>query len=81
MNNYFFHKTDLFALHETVMFSATFLMSVYLFLPQKMDLGPCSKIHEAALKADFELASKKRDFGYDIDVSITTSSRSYFYVI
>lgn len=34
-----------------------------------MDLGPCSKIHEAALKADFELASKKRDYGYDVDVS------------
>ena len=37
-----------------------------------MDLGPCNKIHEAALKADFELASKNRDFGYDVDVSITT---------
>lgn len=35
-----------------------------------MDLGPCNKIHEAALKADFELASKNRDFGYDIDVSV-----------
>lgn len=34
-----------------------------------MDLGPCNKIHEAALKADFELASKKRDYGYDVDVS------------
>ena len=45
-----------------------------------MDLGPCSKIHEAALKADFELASKKRDFGYDIDVSIRTGSKGYFYV-
>lgn len=33
----------------------------------KMDLGPCNKIHEAALKADFELASKKRDYGYDVD--------------
>lgn len=63
------------------MYSATFLMPVYLLLSQKMDLGPCSKIHEAALKADFELASKKRDFGYDIDVSIRTSSRSYFYII
>ena len=34
-----------------------------------MDLGPCNKIHEAALKADFELASRKRDYGYDVDVS------------
>ncbi|KAK2572057.1 putative RNA-binding protein Luc7-like 2 [Acropora cervicornis] len=38
-----------------------------LFNNTKMDLGPCNKIHEAALKADFELASKNRDFGYDID--------------
>ena len=35
-----------------------------------MDLGPCNKIHEAALKADYEIASKKRDYGYDIDVSM-----------
>ena len=35
-----------------------------------MDLGPCNKIHDPALKADFEIASEKRDYGYDIDVSI-----------
>lgn len=35
-----------------------------------MDLGPCNKIHDPALKADFEIASQKRDYGYDIDVSI-----------
>lgn len=40
-----------------------------------MDLGPCNKIHEAALKADFELASKNRDFGYDIDVSVKSLCR------
>ena len=39
-----------------------------------MDLGPCNKIHEAALKADFELASKNRDFGYDVDVSTCIKS-------
>lgn len=38
--------------------------------PQKMDLGDCSKIHAAALKADYEAASKKRDYGYDVDVSL-----------
>lgn len=38
-----------------------------LFNNTKMDLGPCNKIHEAALKADFEIASKKRDYGYDVD--------------
>lgn len=35
-----------------------------------MDLGPCNKTHDPALKADFEIASQKRDYGYDIDVSI-----------
>jgi RNA-binding protein Luc7-like 2 len=35
-----------------------------------MDLGTCQKIHNPALKADFIEASKKRDYGYDIDVSI-----------
>ena len=41
-----------------------------LLLLQKMDLGPCNKIHDPALKADFEIASEKRDYGYDIDVSL-----------
>lgn len=33
-----------------------------------MDIGDCIKVHLAALKADFEAASKQRNFGYDIDV-------------
>ena len=36
-----------------------------------MDLGECPKIHSAALKADYEIAAKKREYGYDVDVSIT----------
>ncbi|KAK3728411.1 hypothetical protein QZH41_020430 [Actinostola sp. cb2023] len=36
-------------------------------LKQKMDLGTCQKFHNSALKADFIDASKKRDYGYDID--------------
>jgi hypothetical protein len=35
---------------------------------QRMDLGDCSKIHDIALRADYESASKKRDYYYDIDV-------------
>lgn len=35
-----------------------------------MDLGECPKIHDLALRADFELASKTKDYFYDIDVSI-----------
>ena len=36
-----------------------------------MDLGECPKIHDVALRADYEQASKNRDYYYDIDVSIT----------
>lgn len=35
-----------------------------------MDLGECPKMHDLALRADFELASKTKDYFYDIDVSI-----------
>ena len=34
-----------------------------------MDLGECPKIHDLALRADYEHAAKKRDYYYDIDVS------------
>jgi len=34
-----------------------------------MDLGECPKYHDVALRADFEAASKKKDYFYDIDVS------------
>jgi hypothetical protein len=37
--------------------------------PQRMDLGECPKIHDLALRADYELASKSKDYYYDIDVS------------
>ncbi|CAH1388930.1 unnamed protein product [Nezara viridula] len=33
----------------------------------RMDLGECPKIHDLALRADFEHASKTRDYYYDID--------------
>lgn len=33
----------------------------------RMDLGECPKIHDLALKADFEMASKRKDYFYDID--------------
>lgn len=41
-----------------------------MFNLQRMDLGECPKIHDLALRADFELASKTKDYFYDIDVSI-----------
>jgi hypothetical protein len=35
-----------------------------------MDLGECPKIHDLALRADYEQASRKKDYYYDIDVSV-----------
>ena len=37
---------------------------------QRMDLGECSRIHDLALRADYEQAAKNKDYFYDIDVSI-----------
>ena len=34
-----------------------------------MDLSECHKHHDLALRADFEAASKLKDYFYDIDVS------------
>lgn len=34
-----------------------------------MDLGECPKMHDLALRADYENASKHKDYYYDIDVS------------
>ena len=33
-----------------------------------MDIGDCRKVHSAALKADYEAASKSRSYGYELDV-------------
>lgn len=33
-----------------------------------MDMGDCPKIHDPALRADFEKAQKDKDFFYDLDV-------------
>lgn len=35
-----------------------------------MDLGECTKIHDLALRADYEIASKERDLFFELDVSI-----------
>jgi len=33
----------------------------------RMDLGECSKVHDLALRADYESASKTKDYFYDVD--------------
>jgi len=35
----------------------------------RMDLGECSKVHDLALRADYQLASKDKDFFYDVDAA------------
>ncbi|XP_065659545.1 putative RNA-binding protein Luc7-like 2 isoform X1 [Hydra vulgaris] len=34
---------------------------------KKLDLGTCSKVHDPALKADYELAAKNKDYGYEVE--------------
>ncbi|XP_048482784.1 putative RNA-binding protein Luc7-like 2 isoform X1 [Plutella xylostella] len=35
----------------------------------RMDLGECPKVHDLALRADYEIASKTKDYFYDIDAT------------
>ncbi|XP_076769635.1 putative RNA-binding protein Luc7-like 2 isoform X6 [Arvicanthis niloticus] len=34
---------------------------------QRMDLGECLKVHDLALRADYEIASKEQDFFFELD--------------
>merc|ERR1711978_550050 len=45
---------------------------------QRMDLGECSKVHDLALRADYESASKTKDYFYDVDVSFIISINLIF---
>lgn len=42
--------------------------SLLISLSQRMDLGECPKVHDLAFRADFELASKTKDYYYDVEV-------------
>lgn len=44
---------------------------------QRMDLGDCAKLHNLALKADYEIASQNKDYFYDLDVSPFTIAYLY----
>lgn len=46
-----------------------------------MDLGECSKIHDLALRADYEIASKERDLFFELDVSYLILSRAHLLVL
>lgn len=43
-------------------------MFCVLLLKQRMDLGECPKLHDLALRADYENAAKHKDHYYDIEV-------------
>lgn len=43
-----------------------------------MDLGECPKLHDLALRADYENAAQKKDYYYDVDVSLLYYM--YFYL-
>lgn len=45
-----------------------FLCKNLLFCFQRMDLGECLKVHDLALRADYEIASKEQDFFFELDV-------------
>lgn len=34
-----------------------------------MDLGECERVHDLALRADYEKAAKTKEFGFEMDVS------------
>lgn len=34
-----------------------------------MDLGECMKVHDLALRADYEIASKEHEYFFELDVS------------
>ncbi|KAJ8317955.1 hypothetical protein KUTeg_003046 [Tegillarca granosa] len=52
---------------QTVMFKTITLIKCQVIMYDRMDLGECPKIHDLALRADYEWASKKKDYFYDID--------------
>lgn len=43
------------------------------WVPQRMDLGECMKVHDLALRADYEIASKEHEYFFELDVSLSHS--------
>lgn len=41
------------------------------FYLQRMDLGECVKVHDLALRADYEIASKEQEYFFELDVRHT----------
>ena len=45
------------------------IIDYFFILFQRMDLGECPKIHDLALRADYQQAASARDCFYDVEVS------------
>lgn len=45
---------------------------------QRMDLGECIKVHDLALRADYEIASKEQEYFFELDVSFTHPSYTFY---
>lgn len=43
-----------------------------------MDLGECAKVHDLALRADYEIASKESEFFFELDVSNLTAHAQFW---
>lgn len=43
-----------------------------------MDLGECMKVHDLALRADYEIASKEQEYFFELDVSCTPTPTKIF---
>ncbi|KRX84676.1 putative RNA-binding protein Luc7-like 2 [Trichinella sp. T6] len=48
--------------HEVLANTVSFIFSL-----GRMDMGMCSRVHDPALRADYEKASTERDYFYDVD--------------
>ncbi|XP_059252278.1 putative RNA-binding protein Luc7-like 2 isoform X4 [Mustela nigripes] len=42
------------------------ILTLFILCP-RMDLGECLKVHDLALRADYEIASKEQDFFFELD--------------
>lgn len=54
----------------------SYIMTSCFVFVQRMDLGECVKIHDLALRADYEIASKQQEYFFELDVSMNPSYSS-----
>lgn len=57
-----------------------YIKILFLFL-QRMDLGECIKVHDLALRADYEIASKEQEYFFELDVSFTHEREGFQFFV